>query len=408
MGTPSPLNADGDLFAVKGRAVPMDETRSEEPTAPRPGPAPEEPSPVIAPLPGIFIDDADDAPVVSADADQGIPQDAEPPPAASLLTIAAQESAARSRLKSREPSAPIDDEEDSKPVVPNRDQEPDQDAVEESARETRPNLPVPVPISLPVALGTPDSEQGHPRRRLYLVAASVAGLFVVAVAASLAVTEPAPDQTPAPPNVAAALPAKPDASTIEQTAPSVPAQKPATLPKAKIDSVTFGNAGRAIVTGRAEPGSDLVILRGRQPLGSARADTTGRWQFMTRVPARIERHEISVAALRIDTTVTVDKPVFVPKPQRRPPSPPAPGTSYFVQISSLPSAEDARRQAGKLTTRLSGVFPPNRIHVRAATIGEGRTVYRVAIGGFTSKTRANAACDKIQARNAPCLVMREP
>ena len=108
----------------------------------------------------------------------------------------------------------------------------------------------------------------------------------------------------------------------------------------------------------------------------------------------------------------MDQPSFVPRPQRWPAVPPAatgaPTRTYFAQIASLPSATDATQEARKLTAKLSGTVGADRISIRAGRIEQGRTVYRVAIEGFTTKAGAATACARILALNTPCLVMRAP
>ena len=172
----------------------------------------------------------------------------------------------------------------------------------------------------------------------------------------------------------------------------------------------FENAGRIVVNGSAPPETEIIVLRDRRPLGTARSGPGGAWIFSATVPPQTQQHEISVVPLRIDTSVLVEQPSFVPRPRRRPPLPSsrAGSVSYFVQIASLPTAADAGREAGKLTSRLSSAFTANRISVRATTIEQGRKVYRVTIDGFATKENAITACGHIRALKTPCLVMQEP
>lgn len=423
----SPLGTDDGLFAAKGRAAPLDKTLPEEPL---PGSQPESP-PVstnvdTAPLPGIFAETPkDDAPRDEA-AEIAGELGAEPPPAASLLTIAAQGSAARSRLKAREQAPPPPDGcpdnglEDCD--TPGSEHIPLAETESTPARDAATkktiHLPVPVPIKLPSVVEAPENAKTPSYKKAALLAASVAILVAGAIAINVSGTNPSTDIqseprplpvaqsndaasfTKAPPESTAATGPETDAGPAGAAVPE--------QPKAGIDNVRFGNAGRAVVTGRAPPGSELIVFHNRRPLGTVRAGNTGRWTFTTRVPARIEQHEISVAPLRIDTTVTVDKPSFVPRPQRRPAMPSqTAAAAYFVQIASLPSAADAGRETKKLVDKLSGAIAADRITVRAATIEKGRVVYRVAINGFKTKDKAIAACGRIRTRNTSCLVMRE-
>ena len=88
------------------------------------------------------------------------------------------------------------------------------------------------------------------------------------------------------------------------------------------------------------------------PLGTTRSNDTGEWTLSACVPTSTERQEISVVPMQIDTSLTVDQPSFVPRPQRRPAVPPvatgAPTRTYFAQIASLPSATDATHDTNSL------------------------------------------------------------
>ena len=393
MGTTSPLSADDDLFAVKGHAVPLDKER---PPPASPDAVKQTPVGDTAPLPGIFTEDDYDAP-----ADPPGPDDAEPPPAASLLSIAAQESAARSRKAMRGPSRPGSDSV-TEPDISAEDASPDSvDQIDPS--ETAPQIYLPVPVSknLPSVIAPPAAKSPRRYAKPAFIAASIALLIVGAIA--ILDEQAGPD-----PQVADVGPTAPP--EIEPAAiVATPAPDPQ---KSEIVSVRFERPGQAIVSGRAAPRTELIVLRDRQPLGTTRSNDTGEWTLSARVPTRTERHEISVVPMQIDTSLTVDQPSFVPRPQRRPAVPPAatgaPTRTYFAQIASLPSATDAAQEARKLTAKLSGAVAADRISVRAGRIEQGRTVYRVAIDGFTTKVGAATACARILALNTPCLVMCAP
>jgi len=391
MGTTSPLSADDDLFAVKGLAVPLDKER---PNPASPDALTQTPAGDTAPLPGIFMDD--DAP-----ADPAGSGDVEPPPAASLLSIAAQESAARSRMIMRGPSRPGPGIA-AGPDLPAEDTHPDSaEQGDPSEPDQKIYLPVAVSKNLPSVIAPPAARTVGRYAKPALIAASITLLAVGTIAILDGQTNPGGEIADA--GHAAAL------ATIP--APIV-AAAPASPQKSEIVSVRFERPGQAIVSGRAAPQTELIVLRNRQPLGTTRSNDTGDWTLSARVPTRTERHEISVVPMQIDTSLTVDQPSFVPRPQRRPALPPGatgvPIRTYFAQIASLPSAADAAQEARKLTAKLAGTVAADRISVRAGRIEQGRTVYRVAIEGFTTKTGAATACARILAKNTPCLVMRTP
>jgi hypothetical protein len=413
MRTTSPLSADDDLFVTKGQATPLEQTRPEETPANDGLP----PSPIsqdfdTATLPGIFADTPDEDPAEGDNKAEDGSAGTEPPPAASLLAIATQGSAARSRLRVRPPPQTGDGtangnvQGETETTKSGEPLDANTSAENDTVMNTGVYLPVPVRINLPSVIA-PIADPKPPR---WKKTAMLAGCVAVMAAGSIAIFG---TQSKSPPDAQADLQFASEGQLTNTASISDSPAEPAAATAngrttTEIDSVRFGNAGRVVVRGRATPGSELIVLRNRQPLGAARADDSGKWSFTTRVPMRIEQHEISVAPLQIDTTVTVDKPAFAPRPRRRPALPSPTATSYFVQIASLPSAADAEREAAKLTSKLSGAIAADKISVRAATIEQGRTVYRVAIVGFTTKHSADTACVRIRIRKAPCLVMREP
>lgn len=421
MGTTSPLSADDDLFAAKGRATPLEqtrpkETREETTAADAPTPPPISHDLGTAALPGFFAEGPDDATPDSDHWAEDGTAETEPPPAASLLSIAAQGSAARSRLGARTPSPPDNDtggenvQGDAAITEPGKTHDADPGANDELHANTAVRLPVPIRINLPSVIAPIAEPRPSQRKKAALLAACIAVIAAGSTVMFVTKPEPPPDFKPTSERQLANADSVPDgAAEPASETPTGPVETTTEIhPKTEIASVRFGNAGRAVIHGRAAPGSELIVLRNRRPLGTVRADNSGQWTLTTRVPARIEQHEISVAPLQIDTTVTVDKPAFVPRPQRRPALPPPTAASYFVQIASLPSAVEARREAEKLTSKLSGTVSADKISVRAATIEQGRTVYRVAINGFSTKAKAETACIRIRTRKAPCLVMRDP
>lgn len=407
MGTPSLLSAADGLFAAKGRAVPLDKTRPENTAIDAASNIPAmEPDGGTAALPGIFADNPDET---AADGAAGGTGPGEPPPAASLLTIASQESAARARRPARAVPEP---ETNTDAAVPAGEMEADATDPNDAAPDAPVYLPVPVTISLPSVIARPDGPKHLWYGNAALLAASIAVLAAMLVAGTITLY---PAETPTPSRSAGIerpQPAERDTVPAGTNAPDIlPLAATAPKPrKAEIASVRFENAGRVVVKGSAPPETELIVLRNRRPLGAVRSGPGGAWTFSASVPLQTEQHEISVVTLRIDTSVLVDQPSFVPRPKRRPPLPSsgAGSASYFVQIASLPTAADAGREAEKLMSRLSGAFAANRISVRATTIEQDRKVYRVAIGGFSTKESAIAACGHIRALKTPCLIMQEP
>ena len=399
MGTPSPLVAADGLFATKGMALPLDKMR---PEGTAPGLPADQPDGETAILPGIFAEETGET---TADLTATWTEPGEPPPAASLLTIATQGSAARSPRRGHPALEPETIAEATAPA-----DQPDLETTDpnDTAPETPVYLPVLMKTGLPSIIAAPDAAKPPWHRKAALLAASIAVLTVATIALY-------PAETPTQPQSALTKALQPtESGTVppEIQTPDIPAVAVATPTPgiAEIQSVRFEDTGRVVVKGSAPPKTELIVLRNRRPLGAVRSGPDGAWTFSAIVPQRTERHEISVAPLRIDASVVVDRPPFIPRPRRRPalPSPGSGAPSYFVQIASLPTAADAGREALKLTSRLSGTIAATRISVRATTIGPDRTVYRVAIGGYTTKESAVSACGLIRTLETPCLVMQEP
>lgn len=415
------MSAPDGLFAAKGQAQPVDQTSSaaDIPTEPE-SDASNTTDADISPLPDLFgeppKDEATEDPT-RPDSNKVDGGEAEPPPAASLLTIVSQRSAARRRPGT--PDTPDTPDTISPKAVTETDGDPPQDTDENDAAETGShtiNLPVPVQIQLPVATETPVADKSRWDRRKTALAACVAISIAGAVAILIAgpADEPADAAKDGPITTASreTLPTK-VAVTATGSAPALaseipndaaanaPAIVPST-PKTIIDSVRIDEKGQAIMSGKAPPDAELIVLHNRQPLGTARANAGGVWTLSARVPTRTNRNKISVVPMRIDNSVMVTDLPAVPRPSRRPAIP----SYYFAQIASLPSAADAGREAAKLAPRLTGIVSTEQISVRVATIENGRKVYRVAIGGFSTKAGATNVCEKVRATNTRCLVMR--
>lgn len=410
-------SAPAGLFAAKGEAQPVDQTRNAKdvPTAP------EIISPLAgasetAPLPDLFGEPANDETEAISSSSNATAEDTgthEPPPAASLLTIVSQRSAAR-----RRPGVSHDTNPDavSKVADDNAIEAPPETVPAEKTAPKTANLPVPVQIQLPMTIESPVAGRSPWNRRIAALAACVA--IAVAGAVTILIADTANHTTATTANELPSIAAgdaettttpeitRSAATALDQIAsekrePTFPAVVPVP-PKTKIGSVRIDANSRAIVSGHAPPDAELIVLHNRQPLGTARSDAAGIWTFSARVPTRATRNEISVVPMQIDNSVMVTDIPAAPRPSRRPAIP----TYYFAQIASLPSAADAGREAAKLGTKLADIVSAHRISVRVATIENGRKVYRVAIGGFSTKAGATSICGRIRARNSRCLVMR--
>jgi cell division protein FtsN len=136
--------------------------------------------------------------------------------------------------------------------------------------------------------------------------------------------------------------------------------------------------------------------------------------------------EAAAAAERIHSAVSVApeaEPLgapAAPEPQAVEP-PPAPGDAtppavaapvalapgLYVQLASLPSADDAAATAGRLERSHADVLAGLRPTVQQADLGTRGIWYRVLVGPFESADRAHWLCDALRSQPKPadCLVV---
>jgi cell division septation protein DedD len=76
-----------------------------------------------------------------------------------------------------------------------------------------------------------------------------------------------------------------------------------------VDFMRIDPDGKAVVAGRAAPGTELIVLDNGQPLGSITADIYGLWTFVSKFPLASGRHEIGLKVRRQGSEVS--DPVLV-------------------------------------------------------------------------------------------------
>jgi hypothetical protein len=81
-----------------------------------------------------------------------------------------------------------------------------------------------------------------------------------------------------------------------------------------------------------------------------------------------------------------------------------PSAGPFVQISSQPSQDAARNAFSDLQRRFPQVLGGRQSNIRSATVGE-RTIYRVRVGGFGSRTDAIQFCERLRGAGGDCFVV---
>ena len=65
-----------------------------------------------------------------------------------------------------------------------------------------------------------------------------------------------------------------------------------------VDFMRIDPDGKAVVAGRAAPGTELIVLDNGEPLGSITADIYGLWTFVSQKPLASGRHEIGLEVKR--------------------------------------------------------------------------------------------------------------
>ncbi len=73
-----------------------------------------------------------------------------------------------------------------------------------------------------------------------------------------------------------------------------------------VDFMRIDPDGKAVVAGRAAPGTELIVLDNGQPLGTITADIYGLWTFISQEPLASGRHEIGLRVKRQDSEVSGD------------------------------------------------------------------------------------------------------
>jgi len=71
-----------------------------------------------------------------------------------------------------------------------------------------------------------------------------------------------------------------------------------------VDFMRIDPDGKAVVAGRASPGTELVVLDNGEPLGSITADIYGLWTFVSQDPLASGRHEIGLRVKRKGSEVS--------------------------------------------------------------------------------------------------------
>ena len=89
------------------------------------------------------------------------------------------------------------------------------------------------------------------------------------------------------------------------------------LNKPTFDIVRVNPEGDTVIAGRAQPDSEITVLRGDQVVGRARADKRGEWVLVPETPIAPGEHTLTIASRRADgIEVFSDQSVVVVVPER--------------------------------------------------------------------------------------------
>lgn len=96
------------------------------------------------------------------------------------------------------------------------------------------------------------------------------------------------------------------------------------------------------------------------------------------------------------------KPVLTPAPAPKIAEPAPKPTGWVVQLGALDSPAIAR-SSWKAAVAQHGILQ-DRPLVETRAVAKGRTVYRIAAGGFASADEARRLCDTLKAEGGTCFV----
>jgi len=237
---------------------------------------------------------------------------------------------------------------------------------------------------------------GHPVYGVLGLSVGIAILFGVTIVAL----------TPPPRTVSAPPPPAPVSAAVQQKATIPTTMKSEREPQGEAAAVADKASERA-----AEPPVPLAppVL----PKPSAEI-------MPPEPPSKIVPLEPVVAAAppKPPAVVSSPKPAPPPKPastvaKAKPPAvraaaaaPSGRSGRYLLQLSAVPTASSARREATRLEKRLGSLLGNRKIVVVKAVLPGKPPVYRLRAGSYETRAAARAACNRIKKKNLACIVVR--
>jgi nucleoid-associated protein YgaU len=146
------------------------------------------------------------------------------------------------------------------------------------------------------------------------------------------------------------------AARVLQRPERAPPGKPNTL---SMDAADYDKEGRAVLSGRAEPGATVQIYLGNEPLATATADDKGMWSTVSPKAVPPQGGELRLDQLAADGRVL--QRVALPL-ARNTTAEPAPGQNYVVQRGN--SLWQIARRVYGAGTRYTVIYSANPNQIR--------------------------------------------
>ncbi|GAB4365729.1 MAG: hypothetical protein Kow00114_23190 [Kiloniellaceae bacterium] len=338
------------------------------------------------------------------------------------------------------------------------------------------NPTIPAPAALNPLGGSPEAAVPPPVRRAlpWRSAAVVALGAMLGLGGYLAISgkpaQPpaesvvqAPAATPAAPAAAPAAAGPAPQAAADPVAADAVAPAPAAvaeaLPEPSFDIIRIEPDGQSIIAGRAQPGSEWILLNNGSPIATVQADANGEWVVLpdasltpganafSLVP-KAERGKVAIPApvsssssgaapdaapaappRANEAAVPQDAPastapaeaapgVALPKPKPQaaiPAAKPAvapaafrvsPDGGYEVQVASVREAADAERERGRLSAAYPVLLGQMDLRVQEASVEGAGTFFRVRSGAIADLGAARELCRQLEAAGQGCLVVR--
>ncbi|MEN9894421.1 MAG: hypothetical protein RIR97_273 [Pseudomonadota bacterium] len=155
-------------------------------------------------------------------------------------------------------------------------------------------------------------------------------------------------------------------------------------------------AAAAPANGTSEPEPSVVAV----PANKVTAKTVAKTPVPSSRPAD---QPVNVVGMVTANGTVVAKPEAVKAAAAATPS--ASGSSYGIQIASLPSEDEAKRSSASLQNKFGGVLAGRSLEIRKADLAGKGTYFRVRVAVGT-KDEAAALCLKYRAAGGSCIVSK--